>query len=65
MREVQPRTHKADDPDSLLVPDTDSGPRPFAVLNLILFQFELLDDLISQEAPELGVGLGVVARIQV
>ena len=65
MREVQPRTHQADDPDSLLVPDTDSWPRPFAMLNLILFQLELLNDLIGQEPSHFGIGLGVVARIQI
>jgi hypothetical protein len=65
MREVQPRTHKADDPDSLLVPDTDSGPRPFAVLNLILFQLKLLDDLIGQEPSQFGIRLRIIPGIQI
>ena len=61
--EIQPRTHQADDADALFIPYPDPRPRPLAVLNLILLELELLQNLISQEPPEVGVGFRVVPRV--
>ena len=65
MGEVKPCAHQACNPDALFIPYPDPRPRPLAVLNLILLELELLQNLISQEPPEVRVGLGEVPRIQV
>ena len=65
MGQIQPRTHQADDTDSLLVTNPDTRTRAFAVLDLILFKFELFQDLVSQETSKIRIRLGEVPRIKV